>query len=72
MIESYNSEIVHQYLNGVASESVPMMKLMAQVLAILIIGMILWRISSVFNRKRQKRHQNVFSESRFQKHWRQK
>lgn len=72
MIESYDPEIVHQYLNGVASESVPMMKLMAQVIVILIVGIFLWRISASFQRKRVKRHQSVFGESRFQKHWRKK
>lgn len=70
MIETYDPEIVSTYLNGVASESIPMMKLMAQVLVILIVGIFLWRISAIFNRKRVNRHQNVFSDSRFQKHWR--
>ena len=70
MIETYHPEIVAVYLNGVASESVPMMKLMAQVLVILIVGIFLWRISAAFSRKKVKRQQNMFSESRFQKHWR--
>ncbi len=72
MIETYNPEIVSQFLNGAASESVPMMKLMMQVIVILIVGIVLWRISAVFGRKKKNRHQNVFSESRFQKHWRRK
>ncbi len=72
MIEAYDPEIVHTYLNGIASESVPMMKLMSQVLIILVVGIFLWRISAMFNRKKVRRHQSVFSESRFQKHWRKK
>ncbi len=72
MIETYDPEIIHLYLNGVASESVPMMKLMAQVIVILIVGIFLWRISSVFNRKKENRRQSAFSDSRFQKHWRKK
>lgn len=70
MIESYDPEIIKLYFSGVASESVPMMKLMAQVLVILVVGIVLWRISAGFNRKRQNRHDSVFSQSRFQKHWR--
>lgn len=72
MTETYNPEIVNEFLNGIASESVPMMKLMVQVIVILIVGIFLWRISAIFNKKRTNRHQNVFSESRFQKHWRKK
>lgn len=72
MIETYNPEVINMYLGGVATESVPMMKLMAQVLVILVVGIFLWRISAVFSRKRQQRYQNVFSESRFQKHWKKK
>jgi hypothetical protein len=70
MIEDYHPEIVASYLNGVASESYLMVKLMGQVLVILIVGIFLWRISVAFSKKKVNRRQNVFSESRFQKHWR--
>ena len=72
MIETYDPELIKQYLGGLASEGMPMVKLMAQVLVILVVGIMLWRISSIFNRKRQNRHQNVFLNSRFQKRWRNK
>ena len=72
MIETYDPELIKQYLGGLASEGMPMVKLMAQVLVILVVGIMLWLISSIFNRKRQNRHQNVFSNSRFQKQWRNK
>ena len=72
MIETYNPEIISQHLNGAASEGVPMMKLMMQVIVILIVGIVLWRISAIFGRKKKNRHQNMFSESRYQKHWRRK
>ena len=72
MVETYNSEIVQNYLNGYASESMPMMQLMAQVIVILIIGIALWRISTIFNKRKVNRRENVFSQSRFQKHWRNK
>lgn len=70
MIETYNSEIVHTYLNGIASESMPMVKLMAQVLVILITGIVLWRISTIFSKKKVQRRKSIFGESRYQKHWR--
>lgn len=72
MIETYNPEIVNSYLNGVASEGVPMVKLMAQVLVIIFVGIFLWRISGTFQRKKVSRHQTMFGDSRFQKHWRKK
>jgi|688.fasta_scaffold407767_2 hypothetical protein len=70
MMETYNPEIVSQYLNGAATEGIPMMKLMAQVVVILVIGLVLWRISSAFNRKKNVQRQTMFNDSRFQKHWR--
>lgn len=69
MIETYDPEIVHTYLNGAATEALPMMKLMMQVIVILVVGIVLWRISSVFNRKRKERHEAIFKKTRFQKHW---
>ena len=72
MIESYNPEIIEVYLNGVASESYIMVKLMGQVVAILFTGIFLWRLSAVFNKRRKQRHESVFTSSRFQKHWRRR
>ncbi|MDA7804011.1 hypothetical protein N8987_05485 [Crocinitomix sp.] len=69
---AYDPKIVSEYLNGTASEAMPMMKLMMQVVAILFVGIFLWRISAVFNRKKVSRRQDMFSDSRFQKHWRNK
>ena len=72
MIESYDPEIIEVYLNGVASESYIMVKLMGQVVAILFTGIFLWRLSAVFNKRRKQRHESVFTSSRFQKHWRRR
>lgn len=70
MMETYNPEIISQYLNGAATEGVPMMKLMAQVVVILVVGLVLWRISSAFSRKKNVQRQTMFNDTRFQKHWR--
>ncbi|MBN4072495.1 hypothetical protein JYT74_00515 [Crocinitomix catalasitica] len=70
MIEvAYDPVLINEYLNGVANESFLMVKLMMQVIFILVAGIILWRISAVFNKKRTKRRNTLFSESRFQNHW---
>lgn len=69
MIETYDPDIVNIYLNGNATETMPMMKLMAQVIVILIVGIFLWRISAVFNRRRKERHEAIFRKTRFQQHW---
>lgn len=69
---SYDPEVIRQYLSGTASEAMPMMKLMMQVVAILFVGIFLWRISAVFSRRNVSKRQDMFSDSRFQKHWRKK
>ena len=72
MIETYDPQFVHDFLSGQASEMRPMVNLMAQVFAILIVGIILWRISSVFSKRKKTRRKNMFSESSFQAHWKNK
>ena len=69
MVESYDPALISEYLNGVANESMLMVKLMTQVIFILVAGIILWRVSAIFQKKRENRKQNIFSESRFQRHW---
>ena len=65
----YNPELVSQFLNGSASEAYLMIKLMSQVFAILITGLILWRISVLFSKRKINRRKSIFTESRFQQHW---
>lgn len=72
MLDSYDPQFVTDHLSGHASEMKPMVNLMAQVFAILVIGIVLWRISAVFGRKNRTRKQNMFADSRFQKHWQNK
>jgi hypothetical protein len=72
MIETYDSEFVQNFLSGQASEMKPMVNLMAQVFAILVVGIILWRISSVFSKRKKTRRKNMFSESSYQAHWKNK
>lgn len=69
MVETYDPALIGDYLNGVANESMLMVKLMAQVIFILVTGIILWRISAVFQRRKEKEKRSIFSESRFQRHW---
>ncbi len=69
MIETYDPNLVAEFLNGSASEAYLMIKLMSQVFAILITGLILWRISVIFSKKKKSRRSSIFMESRFQQHW---
>lgn len=66
MDPSYDPVFFAQYLGGQASEMKPMVNLMAQVFAILVGGIVLWRISAVFGKKNRNRRQNIFTESKFQ------
>lgn len=68
-VETYQI-LIRDYLSGSASEAFIMVKLMGQVLAIMITGIVLWRVSTIFSRRKKNRHKSVFSESRFQEHWR--
>lgn len=71
METAYDPEFFAHFLSGQASEMRPMVNLIAQVFAILVGGIILWRISAVFGRKNKSRRQNIFSESSFQS-WKNK
>ena len=72
MLEQFNPEFFGDFLSGRASEAHLMVKLMTQVFGILIVGIVLWRISSVFSKKKKSRRQNMFSDSSYQAHWKRK
>jgi len=61
--------LIETYLNGNLSDELIMVKLMAQVIAVLIAGLVLWKISGIFNRKKNRKRRGAFMESRFQEHW---
>jgi hypothetical protein len=64
---------VANYLNGGVNDSFVMIKLMIQVIAVLVVGLVLWRISAIFSKKKsQQRRRSVFMESRFQDQWKNK
>ncbi len=67
-----SSLLVREYLCGVANEEYLMMKLLGQLLLILFVGIVLWRILTAFFRRNQSRKPNMFEQSRFQKHWRRR
>lgn len=66
MDPSYDPQFFDEYLSGQASSMKSMVSLMAQVFAILIGGIVLWRLSGMFGKRRKKRRQNMFTESKFQ------
>ncbi len=70
MVETYDPELIATYLNGAASESFLMVKLMGQVVVILFVGIFLWRVSTAFSGKKQPRRKSVFGETGYQKQWR--
>ena len=66
-------EMIANYLNGGVNDSFVMIKLMIQVIAILVVGLVLWRISTIFTgEKNQQRRRTVFMESRYQDQWKNK
>ena len=71
MDPSYDPQFFAEFISGRATEMRPMVSLLAQVFAILVGGIILWRISTVFGKKNKNRRQSMFEESKFQ-HWKNK
>lgn len=72
MIETYDPELIGTFLNGSASESMPMIKLMGQVVVILFVGIFLWRISTAFSSRKVNRRSSVFNETGYQQHWKKR
>jgi hypothetical protein len=72
IIEPNFRQLVADYLNGSVSDELVMVKLGIQVIAILVVGLVLWRISSVFSKKKQSTRKTVFMGSRFQDKWKNK
>ncbi|MBD3638116.1 MAG: hypothetical protein HUJ25_12260 [Crocinitomicaceae bacterium] len=71
MEPTYDPQFFAEYLSGQASEIKPMVSLMAQVFAILVAGIILWRLSAIFGKRNKNRRQSIFGESKFQS-WKNK
>jgi len=65
MEPTYNPEFFVEHVSGHAVQGYFIIKLMMQVLAVLVVGMILWRIGSAFSRKKKPGRQNMFNESSF-------
>ena len=65
MDKAYDQQFFLEHLSGRASEMKPMVNLMAQVFLILVVGIVLWRIATVFGKKGKQRRKSIFSESRF-------
>ena len=65
--------LVSNYLNGAVNDNFVMIKLMVQVIAVLVTGLVLWRVSAVFTKKKsEQRRRNVFMGSRYQDQWKNK
>ena len=64
--------MIANYLNGSVNEEFVMIKLIIQVVAILFTGLVLWRISAIFSKKKRQTRKTMFMESRFQDNWKNK
>lgn len=69
MIETNYRQLVADYLNGTVGDELVMVKLGIQVIAILVVGLVLWRISAIFNKKKQRTRKTVFMGSKYQDKW---
>jgi len=69
VIESDFRHLIADYLNGAVGDEFVMIKLGVQVIAILVVGLVLWRISTIFNKKKQRTRKTVFMSSKYQEKW---
>ena len=64
---SYDPQFFNEYLSGERPQTCDQwFSLMAQVFAILVGGIVLWRLSGLFGKKSKKRRGSMFDESKYQ------
>lgn len=66
MDPSYDPQFFNEYLSGEAANMRSMVSLMAQVFAILVGGIVLWRLSGIFGKRNKKRRDSMFDQSKYQ------
>lgn len=66
MEPSYDPQFFSEYLSGEATSMRSMVTLMAQVFAILVGGIVLWRLSGLFGKRNKKRRGSMFDNSNYQ------
>ena len=67
----YDPQFFNEYLSGHATNMGSIVTLMAQVFAVLIGGIVLWRLSDTMRRKNLGRSKTMFEDSKFQR-WKNK
>ncbi|MFT4600684.1 MAG: hypothetical protein ACI857_000860 [Arenicella sp.] len=65
MEETYNPAFFIEHLSGHAVSGYFVIKLMMQVIGVLVVGMILWRIGTGFSGKKKASRSNMFNDSSF-------
>ncbi|RFC54236.1 hypothetical protein [Brumimicrobium aurantiacum] len=66
-------ELIQRRFTGELNNEAEYIELLVQVFAVLIIGLVLWRIMAVFHKKKKaKRKPSVYFDSTFSKSWKKK
>ncbi len=64
-------ELIQRRFTGELNNEAEYIELLVQVFAVLILGLVLWRIMIVFHKKKKaKRRSSVYFENTFSKNWR--
>ena len=64
-------ELIKQRFSGALNNEAEYIELLVQVFAVLVLGLIAWRLMVVFHRKKSaKRKQSTYFNSTYSNHWR--
>lgn len=64
-------DLIHQRFSGEINSEAEYIELIVQVFAVLVLGLILWRLMVVFHKKKiAKRKKSTYFEGRYSNQWR--
>lgn len=65
-----SQELIQRRFSGALNNEAEYIELLVQVFAVLVLGLIVWRLMVVFQRKKTaKRKKSTYFDSTFSKHW---
>ena len=64
-------ELIHQRFSGALNNEAEYIELLVQVFAVLVLGLVLWRLMVLFHKKKNaQRKRNGYFDSTFKQNWR--
>lgn len=70
MANPATQNLIFEVLNGKVGDLFTITQLMVRAFFVLFAGIVIWRISSAFNKPKSVRNRRKFMDSKYQDHWR--